>query len=129
MLWNSKHDLPKDKLTLESFVAWLERQNPNERYNWNLPDRCPAGRYRTEVIGRQNLSLGSLFEFPNYNFPVCCLDFTTWPYHYITANLTQESVGKGIFDEEGWTYGEAAKRGRKCLEKEAAMKEMEYVVE
>ena len=89
---------PKEP-TLPGFVAWLERKDPNERYEWPKAEICACGQYAKEVmgqsdwIGRDGFSeLNMLARGP--------LELTAWE----TA------------PSHNWTFGKLLERCRKKLE-------------
>lgn len=47
MLYNRKWDISTkaDPFSLESLIAWLEKQPAEKRYNWDLAESCLLGQW------------------------------------------------------------------------------------
>jgi hypothetical protein len=57
MLYDPKWEVKADILTMESLIAWLEKQNPRKRYKfWDLSGKCLYGLYMAShgIIWRES---------------------------------------------------------------------------
>jgi hypothetical protein len=91
-----------DPFTLESLVAWLERQPGDEVYCYTDSGRCLLSQYFSEMLGR----------------PVS----VNWKYWGFKESRQQQplpkrfddiAVGEGLAN--GWTFGAALTRARTAL--------------
>lgn len=86
--------------TLPGFVEWLQRKDPNERYEWPKSNICACGQY-AESLGKTHwIGTGN----------------STW------SKLNRLARGPGmlgdyeIAPESEWTFGKLLERAKKELE-------------
>ena len=52
MLYDPKWEVPvKQEPSLQGFIAWLERQDPKQRYNYFSAGKCAWAQYSGQVVG------------------------------------------------------------------------------
>jgi hypothetical protein len=49
MLYNPEWKVKVDPLSKEALIAWLEKQDPNQRYEWYEPASCLLGLWTKSV--------------------------------------------------------------------------------
>lgn len=88
MLYNPKWEVKHKPASIEGLVAWLEEQDPTQRYDYYDHNCCLAAQY--------NKSIGRRYIPPN-------------PWHRIDWEI------EGIARMGKHTFGAALKRARECL--------------
>jgi hypothetical protein len=97
MLYDKRWEKPEvkaDPFSLESLIAWLERQPADGRYDWaNCNGRCLVGLY----VAAHGIPWKTLFDVKEDGY-----DILVGP-------------DRNIAIDEPWTFGAALERARKVL--------------
>jgi hypothetical protein len=98
MLWNKdweKTHIKADPFSLESLIAWVEKQPADTSYNWDSCEDCLVGQYVRAVTGSDSPSGEVIYRelFPDLDtyFAVCA--------------------------EAPWTFGAALDRARRIAKR------------
>ncbi len=88
---------PKEP-TMPGFVAWLERKDPNERYDWPRSEICACGQYATE-LGVKNWQA----------------DHNNWHQMNMLARGPIDLDQWETASEDYWTFGKLLARAKELL--------------
>ena len=96
-----------DPFTLESLVAWLERQNPSHQYCFSDWGQCLLARWTQSID-------------PSASAPLKLSDEQPTGFHYVVAgtivNLRDfRKIAAGNMELFDWTFGAALTRARAAL--------------
>ena len=99
-------DEPKlEPLTLQHFVAWLEKQPADVTYFWPDGSDCLACRYIADVTGLSKRKV-------NHTYSYASVFGGARPYYFITEGSKVNCPGSGVSD---WTYGQALARAKQWM--------------
>src|SRR5215831_9558336 len=105
MLWDPKHDVKLDPMSLDTLIAWLEKQPKDEAYCYNSNGACLLAQYFEAMafecpwVGIGSVHFGVRDEF--------------WECR---GNIALPDGFNSISFQKPHTFGAALKRARKLQE-------------
>lgn len=98
MLYDPKWEVKADPLSLESLIAWLEKQPAEQEYCYYDNGYCLLARYFS-AVGFKDVEVYGWY----------------WRHSDATKDIPLSDAFKMIAVQGKWTFGAALKRARKAL--------------